>query len=153
MIKIEPGKSPFRKIDHVGMIVRDMDRAIEYYRSLGIGPFKQHTTDTRTNKTIQAEPAEFKIKIAMVDISPIKLELIQPVEGRIPQQEFLESRGEGLHHIGFLTDDLDKQVAELAGKGLKVILRVKRTTGGGVAYFDTRNPGGVIFELVQPPPK
>lgn len=150
---IEPEKSPFLKIDHVGVIVRDMDRAIEHYRSLGIGPFKQWETDTRTDDNIETEPVDFKIKIAMVQMGPVKMELIQPVEGESVQQKHLDSRGEGLNHVGFQVGDLDKELAELTKKGMQVILRVKRKTGGGVAYLDTQSEGGVIFEIVQPPPE
>lgn len=106
----------------------------------------------RTDDNIETEPVDFKIKIAMVQIGPIKMELIQPVEGESIQQKYLDSRGEGLNHIGFLVNDLDRELAELNEKGMQVILRVRRKTGGGVAYLDTRKEGGVIFELVQPPP-
>jgi len=152
MEKIGTEKSPFSKIDHVGVVIRDMDKAIEFYQSLGIGPFEQRETDTLTDKMMYGKPADFKLKIATAHLGSIDIELIQPVEGAHVHEEFLESKGEGIHHVAFSVDDIDKETAKLVDKGLKVILSARRPTGGG-AYFDTRKVGGVIFELIQRPPE
>ena len=148
MNKTELGKSPFSKLDHVGVVVRDLDKAIEYYQSLGIGPFEHRSMDKIAEKTLYGKADDSKVKIAMAQLGPIKIELIQPVAGTSVQQEFLDSRGEGINHLCFSVDDLDKEAARLVEKGLKVMFRTKRTGGGSVAYFDTRKVGDVIFELV-----
>jgi len=65
----------------------------------------------------------------------------------------LETKGEGINHLGFLVDDIDREVAKLVKKGFKVISSGKFLTGGGFAYFDTGKVGGILFELIQWPSK
>ena len=142
-------KSAFSKIDHVGVVVRNLDKAIDYYQSLGLGPFRQKDISVLTDKKMYGKPTDFELKMATAQMGPIMIELIQPVEEAPVQEEFLESKGEGINHIAFSVDDLDKEEAKLVEKGLEVILSVRRTTGGGGSYFDTREVGGVIMELIQ----
>jgi 4-hydroxyphenylpyruvate dioxygenase-like putative hemolysin len=147
--KINQDKLPFEKFDHVGVLVRDLDKAIEYYQSLGIGPFEKRTIDALADKTMYGKPAHFKLKMATAPLGPIKIEIIEPSDGAILQQEFLENKGEGINHIAFAVDDLEKEKAKLMMKGLKVILTIKLPNGAECAYFDARQVGGVIIELVK----
>ena len=149
MNEINQDKSPFEKFDHVGVVVRDLDKAIEYYQSLGMGPFEKRTIDTPADKTMYGKPAGFKLKMAIAPLGPIRLEIIEASDGAILQQEFLENKGEGINHIAFAVGDLEKEKAKLMMKGLKVILTIKLPTGAECAYFDTRQVGGVIMELVK----
>jgi len=142
-------KSPFSRIDHVGILVKDLDKAIEYYQSLGIGPFQQIPMDTVINKTMYGETSDWQIRAAVAQLGTIKFELIQPVRGAHLMEEFLESKGEGINHVAFAVDDLDKEVNKLVDKGFKVILSAKRASGHGGVYFDTRQVGAVILELIQ----
>ena len=148
-------KSPFSKVSHVGIVVRDMDKAIEYYQSLGIGPFESSKKGhLATDRKVYGKPADdAKIKSRVVQMGQLYLELVQPVEGEAIQKEFLKTKGEGINHLGFLVDDIDKETAKLEEKGFKVISSTRYAGGGGIAYFDTDKVGGVIFELIQPPPE
>ena len=144
---------PFSRIDQVGVVVRDLERAVEYYSSFGIGPFHPlHVT--RVERTVYGKPADDVKNISRVaQMGHVQLELIQPVSGESVQKEFLDKRGEGINHLGFLVNDVDKEVAKLVAKGFKVISSVKYLGGGGVAYLDTDRIGGVLFELIQWPPQ
>ena len=141
------------KFHHVGVTVRDMDKAVEYYQSLGIGTFQPEVmfdSSTFADFKVNGKSPDTIVKLRMrcVQIGPFQLELIQPVEGKSPPKEFLNNRGEGIDHIGFTVDDLDKETDKLVKKGIKVIFSGKRQTGG-FAYFDTRKVGNIIIELVQ----
>ena len=125
------------KLHHVGVAIRDADKALEYYQSLGIVTGEPKVRGGDSFKLINAQ------------IGSIVFELIQPVHGESPQKEFINSRGEGIDHIGFTVDDLDKETAKLAEKGVSVIISGRFQTGGGYAYFDTRKVGNVIIELIQ----
>ena len=147
------GKSPFTNVGQVGVIVRDMEKAVEYYSSLGIGPFKTLNV-SRYDRRVYGKPMgdDHKNLLLVAQMGPIELELIQPVSGDSVQKQFLETKGEGINHLGFFVDDLEKEVAKLVRKGFKVINSVKYVGGGGVAYLDTDRIGGVCFELIQRPP-
>jgi len=152
MEKIEIGKSPFSQIHHIGAVVKDVDKTAEYYESLGMGSFERLILNPK-ERTMRGKPADdLKLKIRMAHVEPTRFELIEPVagEGSI-WKEFLESKGEGIHHLAFLVDDIDKEEAELVKKGLNVIFKVRFVNGGGTTYFETDKIGGVTFELFQRP--
>ena len=151
MEKIGIEESPFSKVAQIGVIVRDMDKAIEYYQSLGIGPFEPLKT-TSTDRKAYGKPApDVKNLVRVAQMGQVQFELVQPVSGESVQKEFLEGRGEGINHLGFFVDDLDKEVAKLVEKGFKVISSGKLVGGGGFAYLDTDKVGGIMFELIQRP--
>jgi len=144
-------KLPFSKIDQVGIVVEDLDRAVKYYSSLGIGPFKPLHLK-RIERTVHGRPAEgIQNRSKVAQMGSVQLELLQPVSGESVQKEFLEKRGEGVNHLGFLVDDLEREVNRLTARGFSVISSVRYSGGGGVAYLDTDRIGGVIFELIQWP--
>ena len=136
---------------HIGVVVRDMDKAVEYYQSLGIATIApEHTADNKSlDLMVYGKPADprLKIKIRMVQIGPVTLELLQPVEGESPHKEFLDSKGEGAHHIAFTVDDLEKERANLVEKGTPIMLT--RKDQDSFAYFDIRKVGNIVIELIQ----
>ncbi len=138
------------KFLHMGMEVKDMDKAVEYYQSLDIatiGP--EHISESGSDLMEKGKPADprRKLKIRMAQIGPVTFELIQQLEGESVHKEFIESIGEGISHIAFTVDDFDKERIKLVEKGASVILG--RKDQHGFAYFDTRKFGNVIIELIQ----
>jgi catechol 2,3-dioxygenase-like lactoylglutathione lyase family enzyme len=156
MENVEAEKSPFSKVNQIGVVVRDMDRAVEYYQSLGIGPFEPLQNVIFVYKEVLGkaiDPDSIKLKIRIAKVGPVDLELIQPIEGESLWKEFLETRGEGINHLGFLVEDIDKEEAKLVAKGFTVLYRSRFKNGGGATYFDTGKIGGVLLELMKWPPQ
>ena len=147
-------KSPFSSIVHVGMVVRDIDKAIQHLSSLGIGPFEPYHNKLGivppVKRKLRGKPVECQLKVMAAQVGPIALELIQP-EGECLQSEFLASRGEGLHHLAFFVDDLDQEVSKLAENGLKPVMEGTMAKGNYLAYFEPEESGGLIIELLQRP--
>lgn len=146
---MDKGKSTFSRPDHVGIIVKNLEKAIAYYQSLGLGPFTIRAMSNVVDKKMYGKPTDFQLKVALASAGPINIELIQPLGNAHLQDEFLRTRGEGINHIGFIVDDLKKETDALTGQGFEIVLSAKRTTVGGANYFDTRKVGGVILELIQ----
>jgi len=152
MEKSEAQKSSSLQIGQVGVVVRDIDKAVEYYSSFGIGPFEPLNASI-IEREVYGKPAEdVKNIVKVAQVGKVDLELVQPAAGESIQKEFLERHGEGINHLGFFVDDLDQEVAKLVEKGFKVIMSGKFIGGGGFAYLDTDKVGGVQFELIQWPP-
>jgi len=144
-------KSPFSDIKQVGIVVKDINKAVDYYSSLGIGPFRtlpSGNAPVYTDKKLRGKEAEFTMEIRLAQVGEVELELIQPLEGESIYKEFLEEKGEGLHHLGFFVDDIDEEEARLAKQGIKALASGRRP-GGGFTYFETDRIGGVIMELIQ----
>ena len=137
-------------VQQVSIVVKDMDRAIEYYSStFGIGPFRVIDIDMK-GVLLRGKPVRTKIKVAFARSGPLQIELIQPVEGKNIYTEFLDSKGEGLHHLGFQVDDLDGMLAELAKEGIQpVFYHSLPQLGAAFAYLNTDKIGGVMFELIE----
>ena len=140
------------KFHHIAVIVKDMNKAIEYYESLGIGPFPPFIgpegTVTLTEKKVGGKPVDYQIDLRQAEVGGLTFEVIQPLEGETPVKEFLEKKGEGIQHIGFFVDDLDQETAKMAERGFSITQsgespRVKW------AYYDTDKVGGVAIELMQ----
>jgi len=131
-----PDQVNLEKVEHIGIVVRDIDKVTESWSSLfGLGPW--------TIREMGGGPV--KMKMAFASLGALQIELIQPVEGRIFHSEFLDIHGEGLHHLGFSVDDLDDAVSKLVAQGAKVVSGGQ----GNFVYLETGGPGGVIFELVK----
>ncbi|MBU2647118.1 VOC family protein [bacterium] len=145
------------KLVHVGIPVRDLDKAIEDYKSLGVASFKPEYLIDSSNfgeylvygKT--PDPA-VKTRVAIGEVGPLGIELLQPVQGKTVHREFLESVGTGIGHIAYAVEDLEAEIAKLVEKGFPVILSFtskgeERRRG---VYIDTRSKfSNLIIELIQ----
>lgn len=132
----------------VGIVVRDIDKAIAYYEKVwGIGPFVRPEISF-TEKTYYGKPSDFKLGLGFCSLGPIEMELIQPLTGPTIHQDFLEKKGEGIHHIGFDVKDLYARLERYQKMGIKILMS-GRTPAGGFAYLDTGNIGNVIVEIFQ----
>jgi len=152
MEKMLVGKWPFSDIHHIGAIVRDVEKTAAYYESLGIGSFEPLIIDVQDQRVRGKLANDLELKVKMWNIGPIKVELIEPVAGKESiWKEVLERRGEGIHHLAFLIDNIEKAKAELIEKGLNLIFSAEMKPGGSCVYFETGQIGSLIFELFQPP--
>ncbi len=119
------------ELHHICIIVRDLDKAVEYYQSLGIVT------------TMKPEFENKDLKLRFVYVGETPYEFVQPLTKESGFQKFLDDKGEGMNHLCFSVDDLDKETAKLTKKGVKVL--------GGTTQisFDTREVGNCILELKQ----
>jgi catechol 2,3-dioxygenase-like lactoylglutathione lyase family enzyme len=136
---------------HLGVVVKDLDKAIEYFESLGLGPFSPNPSESVTDRKVYGKPANIKLKGAAAKLGPLEVELLQPVEGRSIQSDYLDKKGEGINHIGFVVHDLQKAIRKLEEKGFSVVSSGTLPDSGGFAYFNTDQVGGMMIELIQYP--
>ena len=130
------------KLNHLGFVVKDMDQVTGYYGKVGIG----------TVGPIQwiRTPDGGRVKSCFVKIGSLEIEFLQPVEGEGPSSQFLKKRGEGINHLAFTVEDIDREVEDLKNRGVRLMFRSDFPEYGKVAYFDTGELGGVVMELVKP---
>ncbi len=101
------------------------------------------------NATYYRETAGYRGKRTFFYLGPIQIELIELIDGKTIHEAFLKEKGEGVHHIAFEVDNLEKSTGNAEKAGLKVIQSFTRPDGSGFAYLDTDKTGGIIFELIQ----
>jgi methylmalonyl-CoA epimerase len=130
-----------RKIHHVAIAVKSLEDALRFYRdTLGLSVHEQATREDQG------------VKAAVLTIGESEIELLEPLGPDTPVGRFLERRGEGLHHICFQTDDIDKELAGLKAKGVELIDQEPREgLVGRICFLHPRSTKGVLLELAQPP--
>jgi methylmalonyl-CoA epimerase len=131
------------KLHHIAVVVQDIDQAVQYYESLGIAT---------VGREVIFPESKPKIRAKFVEVGSTPIEFIQPIEGESSRyKEFLDSKGEGVQHIAFAVGNLDKETAELVGKGVSIIIKGKAPAAFGSisAHFDTSQVGDFAIQLIQ----
>jgi hypothetical protein len=136
------------KLMQIGVVVRDMNKAVERLESFGFGPFASWPLPPDAKVLYRGKPSLLDIKVSMANLGDVQLELIQPTEKESLHKEFLDEKGEGIQHVLFGVDDVDKELAALSEKGASIVLKATLPSGGTIAYVDL-NVGGLVVELVQ----
>ncbi len=146
-----PTQKLFSNLDHVGIIVADADKAAAEYQSLGIGQFEPLILERQ--RWVRGKLVEdYKLKIRLGHVGPIKLELIEPVSGKESiHKEFIENTGGGIHHLGFTVDEINEAEREMVKAGYDQIYKSRSKNGSGAGYFKCDRPDSIIFELLQHP--
>jgi predicted enzyme related to lactoylglutathione lyase len=132
----------------LGYVVSDIERACKHYEAIfGTGPFSQIIDVNMDGALLRGKPIDTTIKVAFVQSGDLQIELIQPVAGENLYTEFLEARGEGIHHLAYQVDDLEAIKAAFTEKvGEPVFSRDMGIME--FAYFDTSEVGGLMIEFL-----
>jgi len=129
-----------KKIDHIGIVVKNLDAQVKYYSEL-LG-LKCSGIE---------EVVDQKIKVAMFPVGETRIELLQPTSPESPIARFLEKNGEGIHHIAFQVADLNEQLKKLVEKDVQLIDEKPRPGAGGhkIAFLQPKSTFGVLTELCE----
>jgi methylmalonyl-CoA/ethylmalonyl-CoA epimerase len=140
MSRSEPVSLALSGIHHIGIVVADLEAAVELWRDTLSLPFKG----------IKDVP-EQKVRIAMFEIGSTHLELITPTSPDSPIAKFLKERGEGLHHIALRTENCEEALTELQERGISLIDNEPRTGADGtrIGFVHPKSLRGVLVELVE----
>jgi methylmalonyl-CoA epimerase len=131
----------FERIDHVGVAVEDLDRALELYRDR-YGLAEQH------RETVE----QFGVEAALLEVGEGHVELLEPTSPESAVGRFLERNGPGMHHVAYQTRDIDATLERVRDAGIRLIDREPRTgiRGSRVAFLHPGDTGNVLTELVEP---
>ena len=145
--------TPFAKLHHICIAVPDIDAAIAYYESVGIGPWHDYPPLEQFTRLDVPDPDGFRrLDYRYAWIGGFQLQLVQPGPEPTPQRRFLDERGAGVFHVGFEVPDADAADAQAAGMGVAPLMRGRRDDGSGFTYYDTADRAGVVLEIRQSPP-
>lgn len=131
------------KLDHIGIAVRSLERAREFYERLGLC--------VEGVETLAAE----KVRVAMLPLGETRIELMEPTADDSPIAHFIEKRGEGLHHIALEVRGLEGHLRRLEAGGMRIIPPQAEAGAGGhrYAFLHPASCGGVLVELVEAAPE
>lgn len=131
----------FGRINHIGVAVKDLERALDIYQGqLGLPLQHRQTVDDQG------------VEAVLLGVGQSHVELLAPLGPETPVGKFLETRGPGLHHVAYGTDDIEAAIELARVAGLRLIDELPRTgiMGSRVAFIHPASIGGVLTELVQP---
>ncbi len=135
-----------KKLHHVCIVVCDIDKTQAYYESIGIGPWEAYPALAEYEDLDVPNPQGFlKMQYRICNLPSIQLQLCQPSEDPTPQRKHLDSKGEGVFHLGFEVTDADAAEIEAKGRGLPVLMRGRRANRTGFTYYDTADKAGVVL--------
>ena len=128
------------KIDHIGIAVKSIDEALKFYtKILGL------------KCSGIEEIAQQKVKTAFLPLGDCELEILESTTSDGPIAKFIDKKGEGIQHIAFRVEDIDKALYELKQQGVKLIDEKPRHGAGGarIAFVHPKSTKGVLLELCQ----
>jgi lactoylglutathione lyase/methylmalonyl-CoA/ethylmalonyl-CoA epimerase len=130
------------KIEHIGIIVKDLEASIKKYTSLlglELSDIEEVTVENIVNK------------IAFLPVADTNIELIQTTSQTGLAADFLKERGESIHHIAVEVEDIEQIVSDLRSKGVSFMWDgiIDGSRGSRVAFFKPEEFNGVYIELVQ----
>jgi methylmalonyl-CoA/ethylmalonyl-CoA epimerase len=129
-----------RKIEHIGIAVKDLNASNQLFEKLfGNPPYKEE------------EVASEGVKTSFFMNGPNKIELLEPTNDSSPIAKFLEKKGEGIHHIAFDVEDIEKEIVRLQEEGF-VLINDKPKKGADnklVVFLHPKSTNGVLIELCQ----
>ncbi len=144
-------------VTQIGVIVRNMEQAVEYYsRTFGLGPFTPVTELAPDKSWYMGEPCPLHLRVSRAMWGAMEFELIQPLKGKSIHQDFLDTYGEGINHLGIETSNYDEVVQKVSRAGFKPIQALEvflpqHNCWGKATFFDTRTVGGFLIEVMCRP--
>lgn len=144
-------------IAQIGFVVRNLEKSIrEYERVMGVGPFM--VVDFRPEKSfVKGREPAIHLKIGIAQLTPaLSMELIEVVSGEPYHKDFLEAHGEGVQHLGYLSDDYDGVLTRARNLGIDVLMWAETDVAGmghvRGAYLDTLELLGTLIEVIEVKP-
>lgn len=129
-----------KKIAHIGIATHSIDATLEFYRNLGL--------EVKSTEVVKDQ----QVKVAVIQVGDSAIELIESTAESSPVFRFISSRGQGLHHVTFEVDNLEKHLEILKDQNIRLIDENPRYGADGalVAFIHPDSTGGVLIELSQP---
>jgi len=129
-----------KKIEHIGIAVKSLEVSIPFYENvLGL---KCYAIE---------EVADQKVKTAFFKVGETKIELLESTDPAGAIGKFIENKGEGVHHVAFLVDNVQKALDEASEKGIRLIDNQPRKGAEklNIAFLHPKSTGGILIELCE----
>ena len=131
-----------KRIAHLGIAVKDLDAGKQLYgKNLGLA--------LKGDEVVESQ----KVKVSFIGVGESNLELLIPTADDSPIAKFLETKGEGFHHLALEVEDLAGALEELKAAGVRLIDEKPREGAHGalVAFIHPKATYGLLIELCQHP--
>ncbi|MGE5478845.1 MAG: methylmalonyl-CoA epimerase [Chloroflexota bacterium] len=129
-----------KSINHIGIAVKDLDASIETFRKL-------FQFENIHREVVE----EQKVSVGSFKVGDTLIELTAPTDPESPIAKFIEKRGEGIHHIGFESDDINGELNRLKNEEVKLINESPKEGAHEmlIAFLHPKSTNGVLTEICQ----
>jgi methylmalonyl-CoA/ethylmalonyl-CoA epimerase len=152
-----PPSLPVTGIAQIALVVKDLDQTVKnWVHVLGVGPWHFYTYGKPLVKrmTRHGKPAEYRMRVALANVGPLRIELIEALEGDTVYQEFIDQHGYGVHHLGILVEDMAAALEQAKAAGFEMTqdgAGFGPDDDGHYAYLNTEVTLGTTLEFIQRP--
>jgi methylmalonyl-CoA/ethylmalonyl-CoA epimerase len=129
-----------KSLNHIGIAVSDLEKSIELFKKI-------FQVDKFHIESVESQG----VKIASFKIGNVLIELTAPLGSESPIAKYIEKRGEGIHHLAFEVDNIEKELQRLKQEGISLVNEIP-TEGGHqmkIAFLHPKSTNGVLIELCQ----
>ncbi len=129
-----------KKIEHLGIAVKDIDMSETLFESLlGTPSYKREEVGSESVIT------------SFFKVGDSKIELLQATDEKSPIHKFIEKKGEGIHHIAFEVDNIEVELKRLKNEGFRLIHEKPKMGADNklIAFLHPKGTNGVLIELCQ----
>lgn len=129
----------YKKVSHIGVAVKDLERAKEIFRTLGL--------EVEGEEVVE----EQKVKVAFIPVGETRIELLEATSPDSPVAKFIEKRGEGVHHLALGVENLEAMLEALKAQGVRLVDEKPRKGAHNtlIAFLHPKSTGGLLLELCQ----
>ncbi len=129
-----------KKIDHIGIAVNSIEKTSEFFSKI-----------LRLKVVGEELIEEQKVKVAFLPLGDSELELLESTSPDGPIARFIEKKGEGIQHIAFQVDNLEKVLEKLKKEGVSLINESPKYGAGGakIAFLHPKSTNGILIELSE----
>lgn len=127
-------------IEHIGIAVKNLEESISYWEN--VFGLKCYAIE---------EVKDQKVRTAFFMVGQTKIELLESTDPEGPIGKFIEKKGEGIHHIAFAVNDIEKVLADTESKGVQLIDKTPRKGAEGldIAFLHPKSTFGVLTEICE----
>jgi len=130
----------FEKVEHLGIAVHDLEKSIPLFEKItGMKCYKKEVVESEGVVT------------AFLSIGDTKVELLQSISEGSAIDKFLQRKGEGMHHIAFEVQDIQKEMNRLKEAGFTLLNEVPKEGADNkwICFIHPKETNGVLLELCQ----
>ena len=127
-------------LDHIGIAVKSLEVSNPLFTKLiGHAPFKEEQVTAQ------------HVHVSFFKSGESKIELLEPVNPESTIAKFIEKKGEGVHHIAFLVEDIDAEIERLKEEGFEPLMTEPKIGANNklVFFFHPKSTNGVLIEICQ----
>jgi catechol 2,3-dioxygenase-like lactoylglutathione lyase family enzyme len=149
--------NPYASMLHVGIVVKDLDKAVEKWKAMGFTDIRVSPPNKGVDRMYHGKPISVTLKQAFIHGTSPMIELMEPVEDvPNPWGDYLRQHGEALHHLAYRIPDSGPELAKFKQLGMDEIARGKWPEGKdrwGTFQYIQDPQGGVVIEFISRVPK